>query len=220
MVGEGRSGRVLEFWPSLCVAFSWVGKKRKQPKAETKKRGGDVAAGPSAPVPLAQPANRRVVGASFPAEAGISSAGFRRGWAAAAEGARGGWRARCRRPLGSWCRGWRRSWTAPTRRSMRRCGSATWTPTRRSAAFSPKVSHLAPLPFPLPVSVASFRSAFGSRLWLDWMTECSSRAFSSRSSLEICSDLLLLRWCSGANTLQACGSRAGLTTVFFQILFA
>jgi hypothetical protein len=79
MVGEGRSGRVLEFWPSLCVAFSWVGKKRKQPKAETKKRGGDVAAGPSAPVPLAQPANRRVVGASFPAEAGISSAGFRRG---------------------------------------------------------------------------------------------------------------------------------------------
>jgi hypothetical protein len=99
---------------------------------------------------------------------------------------------------------------------MRRCESATWTPTRRSAAFYPKVSHLAPLPFPLPVSVASFHSAFGSRLCLDWMTDRSlSRAFSSRSILEICSYLLLLRWCSGANTLQACGSRAGLATFFY-----
>jgi hypothetical protein len=55
------------------------------------------------------------------------------------------------------------------------------------------------------------------------MTDRSlSRAFSSRSILEICSYLLLLRWCSGANTLQACGSRAGLATFFylFQIFFA
>ena len=33
----------------------------------------------------------------------------------------------CRRPRGSSCRGSRRSSTVPTRRSTRRCGSATWS---------------------------------------------------------------------------------------------
>jgi hypothetical protein len=56
----------LEFWhwPPLCIAFTWG----KQPK-----RGGDAAAGSSAPVPLARPANRRVLGASLAAEAGGDS---------------------------------------------------------------------------------------------------------------------------------------------------
>jgi hypothetical protein len=62
----------------------------------------------------------------------------RRGWAAAVPEGRG--RRRPSRPgRGNWCRVSRRSWTDPRRRSTPHCASAAWTPTRRSAASSPKV---------------------------------------------------------------------------------
>lgn len=71
-MGEGEAGRVLEFWPPL-FAFAVGGRRGGTEAAESRDEAGegDPAAGPSARVPLAEPANRRVVGASLAAEAGI-----------------------------------------------------------------------------------------------------------------------------------------------------